>query len=72
MTHCCENCDFSFEIELHKLTYTSVGSSKAIMLGTGKNVVYRGDKRSEYAICPECGCLESDESSSKRSLPGNL
>lgn len=68
MNHLCENCNNLFEIEKHQKDYVAIGQTDhiVIVMGTGKNMVYKGDMNREYALCPKCGFMEHQFSAEAR------
>lgn len=68
MTHTCQYCHHTFEIERHSIIRIDghLGELCAIARHSGRNMVYRGDMNREYAICPICSRLEDQWSAEAR------
>lgn len=68
--HTCESCKHTFLIERHETTlfahHRTTGTARYLLLGTGKNMVYKGDMNREYAMCPACGVVEHQFSAEAR------
>jgi ribosomal protein S27AE len=71
MDYTCANCHLTVGVARHTKAYIRGGCQIVLVMGTGKNMCYRGDLNREYAICPKCGVVESQQSAEARDQQDN-